>query len=142
MTSMNDCEMKSSVSAANTAIRVVLAALIALGVVILSPAADAQDNCYTDREAQTCLICLQESEALRELAREKEAERNALAAALNVEMGRLMESRDHARALDLERLEYRDAANENARRPTWWVVVGVGLGALVVGVGGGLVMGL
>lgn len=130
MTSTNDCEMKSSASAASTAIRVVLAALIALGVVILSPAADAQDNCYTDREAQTCLVCLQESEALRELARKKEGERNALAAALNVESGRLLESGDQLLRADADRMRL---AVEVDARPTWWVVVGVGVGALVLG---------
>lgn len=87
-------------------------------------------QCYSAREAQTCLVCLDEQDALRALAKKKEAERNALAASLNITTGRLLESGDLLLKADAERMRL---AVEVDARPTWWVVVGVGAAALLVG---------
>ena len=137
MISTNDCETRSSASAANTATKWSLAALLALGILILTPVAHAEcppgGACYTAREAQACLVCLKESEALRKVSREKESQRNAAIAAQNVVQGALGECRIQSRALDIERMEWARAAQAAERRPTWWVVVGVGVSALVVG---------
>ena len=118
----------------NTTIRWLLSVLMALGVWLLTPVAHAEcpagGQCYTAREAQTCLVCLQESEELRALARKKEEERNALAASLNITTGRLLESGDLLLKADAERMRL---AVEVDARPTWWVVVGVGVGAILLG---------
>src|SRR5690554_1085501 len=137
MISTNDCETRSSASAANTAIKWALALAIALGILILTPVAHAEcppgGACYTAREAQACLVCITEQDLLRRASREKESERNAAVAAQNVVTGALGECRMQSRALDIERMEYARAARDAERRPTWWVVVGVGVSALVVG---------
>ena len=118
----------------NTAIRLALSVALALGVWLITPVANAEcpdgGQCYTSREAQTCLVCLNESEELRALARAKEEERNALAASLNITTGRLLESGDLLLKADADRMRL---AVEVDARPTWWVVVGVGVGAILLG---------
>jgi len=108
--------------------------MLALVALIITPVAHAEcppgGACYTAREAQACLVCLEEQDALRELAKKKEDERNALAASLNIATGRLLESGDLLAEANADRIRL---AVEAERRPTWWVVVGVGAAALIVG---------
>lgn len=117
----------------SAAVRWLISFAIALPAWLLTPVAwadcPAGSACYTAREAQVCLVCLDEAEELRRLAREKEAERNVMAGALG-------ECRIQRQALQLERDDWRDMAT---RRPSWLWVVGVGVGALLVGVGVGVV---
>ena len=110
--------------------RCITAAIIALHVWLLTPVAWAQDcpqNTYTDAEAQKCLVCLHERESLH-----REAYKQA---------GELTESRRQNKTL---RHELRDMTRKNAtltRRPTWWVVVGVGVAVFVFSGVGGYVAG-
>lgn len=120
------------------------AVMVALQVWLLTPSAWAEcpGDCYTDEEANECRVCLLEQEALRRTTKDKEQERNEAIAALNLYKGRLAECRTISKARALELDDTRARLQEAQDRPTWWVVIGVGLGALVVGGGVGLVVGL
>lgn len=121
----------------NIWIKWMLTAVFALGVWLLTPVAHAEcsadSECYTAREAQACLVCLTERERLRAVAKKKEDERNEAIAQQNILSGRASECRVQRDALDLERLQWRDTARNEAKKPSWWTVVGVGLGAVLIG---------
>lgn len=105
-----------------------VAAISALVLVSSTAWADCPDGgaCYTAREAQVCLSCLNEVEELRWIARQKERERNDMAAQAAVAEGRLAECR-----LQL------DQTKKDARGPSWWLVAGgVVIGVVVGGVVG------
>ncbi len=94
----------------------------------------AGSECYTAKEAQVCLLCLDEQASLRAAARAKEAERNASVALQNTLAGQLEECR-------LERGKWQDRAIKAEQRPGWIWVVTVGAGALILGgVVGGLAL--
>lgn len=129
----------------NIWIRWMLSALLALGVWLLTPVAFAEcpagGECYTAREAQQCLVCLTERDDLRDTTKKKELERNEAVASQNILTGRVSECRMQRKAFDLERTQWRDVAREESSRPSWWLVVGVGVGALLLGGGSGWVAG-
>jgi len=127
MTFTINCEIGSAVS---LIARWITAWLIAGHVLIATPVAWADcptgSECYTAREAQVCLVCLEEREQLRALSKAKESERNAAVAMQNMLAGQLEECR-------LERERWQERAIKAEKRPGWLWVITIGAGALVFG---------
>lgn len=126
-------------------LRVMCALTAIILLVTASPAAfadcPADGACYTKKEAQTCLVCLHERDALRQSAQKKEDERNSAIGQQNALSGQLTECRVQRTAFDMERLHWRDVAHKEARRPSWLTVVSVGVGALLIGGATGWIAG-
>ncbi|MFP4600897.1 MAG: hypothetical protein ACLFVJ_21785 [Persicimonas sp.] len=94
-------------------------------------------ECATVEKLRACNVCKLKLDGadgepgLEERAREAEA-------MVNMERGRADELRLRVKAMSVERDEWRDRARDAERRPQWLTVVGVGVGALVVGWGVGV----